>query len=100
MQYGCSHNPKGGAAGQEMREVEMIRVRMSLQAIADLVQRTPVNLSSRHYLGAKINQQVFVSQNSRTFAQARAAERACSLTVSTPAKGFWGKHSQRRYQER
>jgi hypothetical protein len=52
----------------------MIRVRVSLQAVADLVQWTAVHLCRRHYVWAKINEQVLVDQNRRTLAQTLATE--------------------------
>src|SRR5260370_24346289 len=89
MEHGRSNYAERGAARKQMREVEMIGVGMSLQAVADLVQRTRVHLSRHHYVGTKINKQVRVDQHSRAFAQTRAAEYPCLRAVLTFAKRLW-----------
>lgn len=52
-------------AREEMRWVQMIGVRMGLQAIWHLLQRTVVHMRSCHNVGAEINQLVFGNRLSR-----------------------------------
>ena len=71
-----------------MRQVEMICMWMSLETVADIVQKTAVHLRRRHHIGAKINQQIFVNQRCRAFAQTGPAEYARLSTVLTFAESL------------
>jgi hypothetical protein len=64
----------------------MVGVGMSLQAVADLVQRTRMHLSRHHYVRTKINEQVRVDQHSRAFAQTRPSGYPCLRAVLTFAR--------------
>ena len=88
IQHGCAHYPKAGTARKEMRQVEMICMRMSLETVADVVQGTAVQLRRRHHIGAKVNQQIFINQGRRALAQTGPAEYARLSTVSTFAESF------------
>ena len=83
IQHGRAHYPTARTARKEMRQVEVICMRMSLATVADIVQRAAVELRRRPHIGAKINQQVFINQRRRALAQAGPAEYARLSTVST-----------------
>lgn len=87
-QHGCADYAKAGTARKEMRQVEMICMRMGLETVADIVQRTAVQLGRRHHIGAKINQQIFVNQGRRALAETGPAEYARLGTVSTFAESL------------
>jgi hypothetical protein len=56
-----------------MGQVQMIGVRMRLQAISHLIQRTAVHVRRRHDVGPEINQQIIVDQRSGPFPKTRPA---------------------------
>src|SRR5438874_10075762 len=80
--------PQSRTAREEMRQVKMIGMRMSLEAVADIVQRTAVHLRRRHHIGAKINQQIFVNECRRALPQTGSPEHARLNAVSTFAESL------------
>jgi len=47
-----------------MGQVQMICVRMGLQAISHVLQRTSVHVRRRHYIGAEIDEQIIIDHRS------------------------------------
>jgi len=71
LQQRSANYAEARAAREEMRQVEMVCVRMRLQAVPHVIQRTGVHLRRRHDVGPEVNQQIVVDQHGRPFRRLR-----------------------------
>ena len=81
--------PEPGAAREKVGGIQVICVGVGLQTGTYPGQGTTVDVGGGDDVGAQVNQEVVVDQYSGSLAQARSAERSCSLTVLALAEGFW-----------
>jgi hypothetical protein len=76
------------AAREQVGGIQVVRVRVRLQAIANPGQGTTMHVGSGHDVGAEVDQEVIVDQRGGSLPQTWAAERSCPLAVVAPAKGL------------
>jgi len=75
------------ATREKMRQVQMIGMRMGLQAMLYVIQRTTtVQVRRGHKVGSQINQQIVVNQCGGPFPQTWPPESSCLDAISTFAK--------------
>ena len=69
-----------------MAGIEVVRVLVGLEAIADRRQRDAVHQRGGHQVGTEVDQEVVVDQHSGAAAQAAATDLAGTPTVVTVAE--------------
>lgn len=86
MESRCSNDPKTGAPREKMRQIQMISVGMSLDAVLNSRQIDAMQLRRCHDIWAEVNQEIVVHKRSGPFPEASSTFGTGSVTVPTIAE--------------